>query len=125
MLSLVHDHARRGNLSGLSEALNSDPTLLNAAGSLGNCALHWAAGAGHEDAVLLLLDMGAEIDAVNGEGDTALHLACWRGHKETVALLLERGASTSVRNKAGAVPADMARTALVGAAAVVVADEDE
>lgn len=40
-----------------------------------NCPLHEAAASGSVGAVLSLLDLGADVAAVNGRGDTALHVS--------------------------------------------------
>lgn len=40
----------------------------------GNCPLHEAAASGSVGAVLSLLDLGANVNMVNGHGDTALHV---------------------------------------------------
>ena len=65
----------------------------------GETALHRAASRGHVQAVRLLLDRGAKVDAVDGEGVTPLILASYRGQTEAVKLLLERGASVNAREK--------------------------
>lgn len=41
----------------------------------GNCPLHEAAASGSVGAVLSLLDLGANVNMVNGSGDTALHVS--------------------------------------------------
>lgn len=41
----------------------------------GNCPLHEAAGSGSVGAVLSLLDLGADVSAMNARGDTALHVS--------------------------------------------------
>ncbi len=61
----------------------------------GRTALICAARDGHEKVVRLLLERGAEIDAVNrvrGGGFTALMYAARSGNEKVVRLLLERGA---------------------------------
>ena len=55
-------------------------------------ALHGAAYFGAEDAVRLLLDAGATLDAVDAEGQTALYHAASRGNARVCSLLLARGA---------------------------------
>jgi ankyrin repeat protein len=67
--------------------------------------------AGTEDealeAVRLLLDLGAEVNAVDDNGETALHGAAYQNRPKVVELLLDRGADISVwnnKNKAGWTP---------------------
>jgi len=56
---------------------------------------------GAEEAVKLLLDAGADINAVN-EGDfTALHGAAFRGLNEVLQILVERGANINARDFRG------------------------
>lgn len=47
--------------------------------------------------VELLLDLGADINAVGGEFGTALQVACFHGSYDTAALLLRRGADPNIR----------------------------
>ena len=60
-----------------------------------------AAMHGHVDAVRVLLDHGANIDAQSRNGYTALLYASGHGHTTTVQLLLSRGANVNNRNKYG------------------------
>ncbi|XP_073993554.1 oxysterol-binding protein-related protein 1 isoform X3 [Rhodnius prolixus] len=69
--------------------------------NLGWTPLHLASYFGHRDVVELLLDSGAEIDAVNDAGDTALHKAAFIGREDLVLLLVERNADVNVRNGEG------------------------
>ena len=60
-----------------------------------------AAASGHIEAVLQLLDAGANIHA---DDDAALHHATWSGHFETVKLLLEWKASIDAPDENGSTP---------------------
>uniref|UniRef100_A0A0N5AET5 Eukaryotic translation initiation factor 3 subunit K n=1 Tax=Syphacia muris TaxID=451379 RepID=A0A0N5AET5_9BILA len=66
-----------------------------------NTALHWAASFGNEEIIGLLLDNGADINAVNSKGETSLHDAVRRNHDGIVRLLLLHGADPSVKDKSG------------------------
>jgi uncharacterized protein len=57
-----------------------------------------------EDAVKILLDAGADINAVNEADFTALHGAAYRGLNEVVQLLVERGAKINARDYRGRTP---------------------
>jgi ankyrin repeat protein len=59
------------------------------------------------DAVTLLLERGADVDAFNSAGLTPLHVAAERGEDEVVALLIERGAD-HVPDKLGRTALDLA-----------------
>jgi uncharacterized protein len=97
--------------------LGADPLLPNFTGST---PLMAAAGlgttepleeAGEEiealEAVNILLDLGADIDAVDDNGDTAMHGAAYNSYPLVVQLLADRGADPQVwkeRNKFGRTP---------------------
>ncbi|KAJ5883588.1 uncharacterized protein N7473_010474 [Penicillium subrubescens] len=62
--------------------------------SIGKTALHFASEWGNQEIVRLLLEAGADANALlnsANEGVTALHLAAKGGHVEVVQLLLEAG----------------------------------
>jgi ankyrin repeat protein len=56
------------------------------------------------DAAKLLVELGADVNAVDGNGDTALHGAAYRGAKEIAQLLIDHGAKINVVNKIGWTP---------------------
>jgi ankyrin repeat protein len=55
-----------------------------------NTPLHYAARYGNLDAVMLLLEFGADIRKTNRDGHTPLHLAAEAGEIQVVRLLVER-----------------------------------
>lgn len=71
--------------------------------------LHYAATGPEPQLVKLLLDRGADIDAVSPNGTTPLMMAAQYGSEESVKLLLQRGADLSKRNQRGLGPVDFAR----------------
>ena len=64
---------------------------------------------GCEDAVLVLLEHGAEHSRANGRGDTPLHVAAEAGHLRCVEALLAAGADLTARNGDGKTPIAMSR----------------
>ncbi len=54
-----------------------------------------------EDAVTLLLDAGADVNAVNEADFTALHGAAFRGLDEVIEILVKRGANINARDFRG------------------------
>ena len=83
----------------------------------GETLLQYAAIGGRTEAVKLLLEAGADIDAENDGGQTALHVILdlaqfkytyHRLSKETVELLLGRGADVNLKDKDGRAPLHLA-----------------
>lgn len=83
----------------------------------GTTALMHAAGVGHEpgitrsaeaealEAVHLVVELGADVNAVNEKGDTALHGAAWRERADSIVrFLVDRGADVDARNHRGWTP---------------------
>jgi ankyrin repeat protein len=80
------------------------------------------AGVGNTEGVRHLLDLGADVAAVDEEGDgywgiarksTALHVAAWRARHATVKLLVERGAPVDASDGKGRTPLMLAVRACV------------
>jgi len=63
--------------------------------------LHSAVVTGRTDVVALLIDRGADINAVGALKYTPLHLAVTGGYEPIVQLLLERGANVLAKNRQG------------------------
>lgn len=72
-----------------------------AAAGLGTNAPGEEAGTEDEllDAVRLLLEQGADINAVDQNGETAMHGAAYKNAPQVVKLLAEKGADPSVWNR--------------------------
>ncbi|WDK21587.1 hypothetical protein CGRA01v4_12877 [Colletotrichum graminicola] len=78
--------------------LLSDRPNVNATSDVRYCtALQAASIGGHREIVQLLLDAGANVDAIGGECNTALQAASIGGHREIVQLLLNAGANVSAK----------------------------
>jgi uncharacterized protein len=80
--------------------LNNTTPLMAAAG-LGTTEPLEEAGEENEalEAVTMLLDLGADINAVNSEGDTAMHGAAYNIYPRVVELLAKRGADPQIWGK--------------------------
>jgi uncharacterized protein len=102
----VFEAASFGDLDRLTQLLTDDPSLATAMSADGFTALHFAAFFGRHEAVSLLLDRGADVDAraTGWMTGTALHSAASGGHTEAIRLLLEAGADPDARQSHGFVP---------------------
>jgi ankyrin repeat protein len=67
-------------------------------------ALHQAVAAGDVEIVKLLVNAGAEIDALNSNGETPLNYAAHHGAKDVVEFLASRGADLNSRSRTGLTP---------------------
>jgi len=102
----VFEAAALGDVDRLREVLDAEATAATAYSGDGFTALHFAAFFGHPEATTLLIERGAEVDAL-GRGwmtGTALHSAVSRLQPDVVRILLEAGAHPDVRQSAGWTP---------------------
>ncbi|KAM7196548.1 Ankyrin repeat-containing domain protein [Rhypophila sp. PSN 637] len=87
----------------LEEALKLDSSSINTVDEVGFSPLYWACLRGDTEAVQLLLQHGADVNAHNANGQTALHAP--GGYKaEIVDALLEKGADINAENEIGQTP---------------------
>jgi uncharacterized protein len=69
-------------------------------------------------AIQLLIERGADVNAINSRGMTAMHYAARTGNDPAVQFLADHGARLDVKDRLGRTPADMANgvlTAVTGA----------
>jgi ankyrin repeat protein len=86
-------------------------TSIEQKGFFGNTPLIVAAGWGNSDAVRILLDAGADINATGEDRDTALHCAVAVEALDVVQMLIDRGASVEIADAFGDTPRDFAEEA--------------
>lgn len=60
------------------------------------------------EAVKLMAELGADVNATNDNGQTALHAATARGANSIIQFLVEKGAAINAKNKRGLTPLDVA-----------------
>jgi uncharacterized protein len=60
------------------------------------------------EVIKMILDAGADINAVNDQQNTAVHLAAQKGNDKVVQYLASRGARLDLKNKQGKTPAEVA-----------------
>src|SRR5260370_41744778 len=87
------------------QTLQANPGLLNKSqDSLGNTALHVAAGNAWSDLVDLLIESGANVQARNIMGDTPLHTAAHYSNTQAANALLTHGANINEHDNDGETP---------------------
>lgn len=107
---------RAGHLE-VMRALAARGADVSLAGGNGMAPLMLAIGSGRgqmsstrnaRELVALLLDLGADVHAVNSAGQTALHAAATAGANDLVRMLVDNGASIDARDKRGETPLTLA-----------------
>lgn len=102
----VFEAAALGRVERLRELLDAAPELARAWSPDRATALHFAAFFGQPGATRVLVERGADLEAVSPTfGDvTPLHSACASGERESARILLEAGANPNVRQQGGFTP---------------------
>lgn len=104
LVNWIHD----GNLAKVYKILGDDPELMNVpCEENGMLPIHWAADRGHDQIILVLLGLGADINAQDMEGQTALHYACSIGHEAVIKMLLEHNCKTDITDNDGLLAKDI------------------
>ena len=76
----------------------------NGVGSLSYTSLHKASEAGQTETVKLLLEHGADVNALDATLRSPLFYAARKGHNEIVKILLRKGANANARDWSGYTP---------------------
>jgi len=100
---------RAGDTKSVADRL-ADGAKVNAHhAEYGISPLTWAALVGQTDAIALLLERGADVNARNRDGGRALHAAAFLGRAEIVDRLIAGGADIQARNNNGETALDSAK----------------
>jgi uncharacterized protein len=102
----VFEAAALGRVDRLREMLDADPKLVQAWSADRATALHFAAFFRQPEATRLLVERGADLEALSPTfGDvTPLHSACASGERDSARILVEAGADPNVRQQGGFTP---------------------
>ena len=99
-----------GKLPAIEAAL-AEGTDVNAQDDeVGLAPLAWAALHGQTEAMRLLIEKGADVNARSEDGNTPLHVAAFLGQAEAAKLLIDNGADINARDEDGETPADVLKT---------------
>lgn len=99
--------AKSGDTSRLRELLATDASLVNARDKDGSTPLHCSVWKGHQQAVALLIDAGADVNAHNDNdhwGTTPLHAAAHANQAAIAQLLIDHGADVNAKDREGRTP---------------------
>lgn len=94
----LHEAARSGDIERLASLLEQDSALVDARNEERHTPLHSAAMAGQIDAVMFLLEHGADPDARNTADQSPLLYAAYMNHADIVSALIESGAPFDYRD---------------------------
>ncbi len=105
IISTIQD----GYIQTLRFLLKSEGENPNQCDETGETPLMLAARKGRVEALQLLIEAGADLDARNEAGQTALFLAVMKEHTEAVRVLIEAGADINAMTPEGETPLDAAK----------------
>ena len=89
----LHGAATSNNREEVARLLKQDPSLIESRNEQGETPLIAAARLGHNAVVELLLEKGAEVNAVDNDNKNAWYRAAFNGHYGIANLLVEHGAT--------------------------------
>ncbi len=91
--------AALGDIETMSDLLDQDADAATARNRFNSTPLHFSTWAGHGAVSRLLIDKGADVNAMDLTGmPPLLYASYWGRHEETVEMLLERGADVYWKN---------------------------
>jgi ankyrin repeat protein len=102
------DYATQKRQLNLIRALVAHGAFVDETDFCGWTSLHKAAFLGYRDVMLVLLELGADINLREADGRTVLHRAARKQDEKAVRLLLEMGADPTVQDHSGLTAADVA-----------------
>lgn len=101
--------AREGFTSCMDLLVNRCKLNVSHVDNAAQTSLFYAARDGRTEAVIWLVENGANINHLDGNGETPIFYAARDGREETVYKMIELGADLTIRNKSKAYPSAIAR----------------
>jgi len=99
----IYDACRKGNVELIKQLSKVNPDTINTPNKSGYTPLIIAGYRNQLEAVKVLLDLGANVNAISEDG-TVLTAACYKSNTALVKILLEQHADVNVKNNAGTTP---------------------
>lgn len=93
----IHLASINGHQQVVCRLLAEDESNINTADGTGTYPLIWASWYGHYGVVHLILNHGADVNAMGGIYGNALQAACFRGHEKIAQMLLDHGAEVNAQ----------------------------
>ncbi|CAF0722202.1 unnamed protein product [Didymodactylos carnosus] len=104
MMEEIFSLIREGNTFNVRMWLDNPDNDINQSDEHGFTLLHWASWNGRLPIVLLLVQRGARVNAVNKSDDTPLHYACSHNHSDVIHYLIKNKALVNAVNEHGNTP---------------------
>ena len=98
--------SKEGDVKSLKKLIESGCNVDTKLDVYDNCPLHYTACSGKTEATMLLIKLGANVNAVNREMKSPLHMAASNGYASTVRCLVDAGANLTCKNRYGNTPLD-------------------
>jgi peptidoglycan/LPS O-acetylase OafA/YrhL len=102
----IWEAARAGDLRAIERHLASGVAVDALDPERGGTPLLWAAVTGQAESIELMIERGANVNAVDRDGGSALHAAAFMGHEKAVDVLIRNGAKVNAANVRGERPLD-------------------
>jgi len=90
----LHNAIESGDVGNVMRIMAADSSVIAVTDEAGNTPLHLACRSGSVEIANLLIDAGADINAVNSQGMTPLRTAIHARRADVAVLLLDKGAGT-------------------------------
>jgi ankyrin repeat protein len=101
----IHVESARGKLDNVEVLLLQNPQLVNLVDKMDyGTPLHSAPVYGQQEACLLLIEHGANLNSVDGLGPSPLFWSIGGSEPGVVRLLIDRGADVNLKNAEGITP---------------------
>ena len=97
----LHSSAYKGHNEIVRYLITEHKVPINIETNSKGVPLHYAVGQNRDDIVLMLLELGANVNAVNKDGVSSLHIALKNNRTEIAKMLISNGAQFILKNKEG------------------------